>query len=168
MPVNEPAATDAIATGHEHRYRLDRRTLLSGAGAIGAALASSAVLANHHEGHDSHAHEHHAFTGGDLLAAASDCSNKGRRCLAHCITTFQRGDTSLADCAKKVNEMISLCDAFAQQVAMESPYVDGLAKVCSDACRDCEKECRKHAEKHAECRDGADACAALVSAINRM
>ncbi|MEA3275428.1 MAG: hypothetical protein U9Q81_09125 [Pseudomonadota bacterium] len=93
---------------------------------------------------------------------------KGQQCAAHCLVAFQEGDTSLADCARKVNEMLPICKAFSYQLASNSPYVKTLSAVCRQACEDCEVECRKHEDKHVECKDCAEACAQLVSAINRL
>jgi Cys-rich four helix bundle protein (predicted Tat secretion target) len=144
---------------------LSRRALLSGAGALGAALISGASLAADQPGHS---HEHHAPRNPALLDAAGDCADKGKQCLAHCLVAFQEGDTTLADCARKVNEMISICDALSIQVASNSPYVEPLAKVCRQACADCEKACRKHEDTHLECKNCAVACAQIVAAIDAM
>jgi Cys-rich four helix bundle protein (predicted Tat secretion target) len=145
--------------------RISRRKILSGAGAIGAALASG--LAYGADG-SSHEHAHHAPRHTDALDAANQCSQTGRLCLAHCLVSFEEGDTSLATCARSVHNMISLCEAFAAQVASNSKYISGVATVCRTACADCEKECRKHEDDHVECRQCADACAKLVAAIDEM
>lgn len=145
--------------------QISRRKLLSGAGAIGAALAGGLAYAA--DG-SSHEHAHHAPTHPDALDAANQCSQTGRLCLAHCLVSFEEGDTTLATCAQSVHNMISLCDSFAAQVASNSKYIDGIATVCRTACEDCEKECRKHEDDHVECKQCAAACAKLVAAIDEV
>ena len=145
--------------------QISRRKILSGAGAIGAALASGLAYAA--DG-SSHEHAHHAPRHSAALDAANQCSQTGRLCLAHCLVSFEEGDTSLATCARSVHNMISLCDAFAAQVASNSKYINGIATVCRTACADCEKECRKHEDDHVECKQCADACAKLIAAIDEM
>jgi Cys-rich four helix bundle protein (predicted Tat secretion target) len=141
---------------------LDRRTLLAGTGALAAALASGTAFGARDEGHH---HDMHGAASSPALHAAVHCSEQSSLCLAHCIAMFEEGDTSLAECAKSVNQMRSLCDALAAQLTTSSKYVSGMAAVCAEACDDCEAVCRKHADKHDACRNCADACADLVAAI---
>ena len=144
---------------------ISRRKLLASTGAIGAALAGGLAYAADGPGHE---HADHAPRHVDALDAANQCSQMARLCLAHCLVSFEEGDTTLATCARSVHNMIPLCDAFAAQVASNSKYMDGIAKVCRAACADCETECRKHEDDHVECRQCADACATLISAIDQM
>ena len=163
--VGDVTDTALSAPANYEASQISRRKILSGAGAIGAALASG--LAFGADG-SSHEHAHHAPRHTDALDAANQCSQTGRLCLAHCLVSFEEGDTSLATCARSVHNMISLCDAFAAQVASNSKYIGGIATVCRTACADCEKECRKHEDVHVECRQCAEACAKLVAAIDEM
>ena len=144
---------------------LSRRELLAGAGALGALLASGTALAGDAPGHR---HEDHAPRNPRVLEATNDCVVKGQQCVAHCLVAFREGDTTLADCASKVNEMLPICKAFSYQLAANSKYVKALSAVCRQACKDCEKECREHDDKHVECKECADACAQLVKAIDRL
>ena len=144
---------------------ISRRELLAGAGALGAALASGVSLAGDAPGHR---HEDHAPKYPGVLGAVHDCVSKGQQCVAHCLVAFQEGDTTLADCARKVNEMLPICRAFSYQLAGNSPYVKPLSAVCRQVCKDCEEECRKHADAHVECKECGDACAHLVSEIDRL
>lgn len=141
---------------------LSRRELLLGLGAAAALAGSGPALAAMEE----HVHDHskHSAQQPDVLAATNGCLDKGQRCIAHCLVTFQEGDTSLAACAAKVHEMHAICEGFAYLLAANSTYVKAYAGVCAQACRDCEDECRKH-EKHIECKACADACAELVDQI---
>ena len=160
----ETIPTPSASLGHE-TMPISRRKLLSSAGAIGAALASGLAYSADGPGHE---HAKHAPRHPDALDAANECSETARLCLAHCLVSFEEGDTTLATCARSVHSMISLCDAFAAQVGSNSKYVDGIAAVCRTACVDCEKECRKHEDDHVECRQCADACGELISAIDQI
>ncbi|MGD8207521.1 MAG: four-helix bundle copper-binding protein [Thiohalocapsa sp.] len=144
---------------------LSRRSLLTAAGAVGAALATGTSLGGDAPGHR---HEDHAPKSPGVLNAVNDCVVKAQQCIAHCLVAFQEGDNSLADCARKVNEMLPICKAFSYQLAANSPYVTSLSAVCKQACEDCEDECRKHEDKHVECKDCAEACAQVVQAIETL
>ena len=144
---------------------LSRRDLLVGAGALGATFVTGLSSASDAPGHR---HEDHAPKHPDILNAVNDCVIKGQQCVAHCLVAFQEGDTTLADCARKVNEMLPICKAFSYQLASNSPYVKALSAVCRQACKDCEAECRKHEDKHVECKECGEACAALVAAIDHL
>ena len=139
---------------------ISRRDLLIGMGAAAAtAYAGSAVSAM--PGHD---HSKHTAQQPDLLNAINQCTDKGERCIAHCLISFQEGDLELADCASKVHEMQAICGAYSYLLAANSGYSKAYAAVCKQVCVDCEKECRKH-EKHIECKACADACAEVVEQI---
>jgi len=139
---------------------ISRREVLLGIGALAtAAYAGTAVSAM--PGHD---HSKHSAQLPDLLEATSNCLDKGRLCIAHCLTAFREGDVELADCASKVYEMQAICDAFSYLLAANSVYVKAYAPVCEQACKDCEKECRKH-DEHIECKACAEACADIVDQI---
>lgn len=146
-------------------HSISRRTLLVGAGALGATLATGASLAGDAPGHR---HEDHAPKNPGALSAVNDCVVKAQQCAAHCLVAFQEGDTSLADCARKVNEMLPICKAFSYQVAANSPYIKSLSAVCGQACKDCEAECRKHEDKHLECKECAESCAQVIAAIKSL
>lgn len=150
---------------HTRGTTMNRRALLVGAGAMGVALASGVVRAGDMPGHR---HEDHAPKSPDVLRAVNECVVAAQQCSAHCLVAFQEGDTTLADCAKKVNEMLPICKAFSYQLAANSPYVKALSAICMQACEDCEKECRVHEDKHLECKDCAEACARVVAAIKSL
>ena len=157
MPKSEPSRTDQ---SESKPADISRRGLLIGMGAAAAAAyAGNAVSAM--QGHD---HSKHTAQQPDLLDAVFTCTDKGERCIAHCLVSFQEGDLELADCAAKVHEMQAICGAYSYLLAANSSYSKAYATVCKQVCEDCEKECRKH-EKHIECKACADACAALVEQI---
>ena len=137
-----------------------RREILLGIGTAAAATyAGSALSAT-----STHDHSKHIAQQPDLLDAANQCLDKGQRCIAHCLVTYQEGDLELADCAFKVNEMLAVCRAFSYLLAANSEYIKEYARVCEKVCADCEKECRKH-EKHVECKACAQACSDIVALI---
>ena len=139
---------------------MSRRELLIGMGAA-AAAAYAGSAASAMPGHD---HSKHTAQLPGLLDAINDCVDKGERCIAHCLVSFQEGDLELADCAAKVHEMQAICGAYSYLLAANSKYSKAYAAVCKQVCEDCEKECRKH-EKHVECKACADACAEVVDQI---
>lgn len=143
---------------------LSRRDLLIGAGTLGAALASGTAFAGDHAHHD---HAQHAPRHDDLLDATNDCLDKGQRCIAHCMVAFREGDTSLAVCAGKVQEMQAICDAYSFLLTANSGYNKDFAGICKTACQDCATECEKHADEHQECKKCMDACKDVVAAIGK-
>lgn len=138
-----------------------REVLLAMGAAATAAYAGSATAAMPGHDHSKHKPQHE-----DVLDATNECTDKGQRCIAHCLVSFVEGDTELAKCASKVHEMQAICGAFSYLVAANSEYSKEYAKICISACEDCEKVCREH-DEHFECKDCADACAALVKAIKK-
>ena len=146
---------------------ISRRKMLLGMSAVASvAYAGTAVSAMHEHDHSKHKHDHskHSAQLPDVLDAANTCIDKGQRCIAHCLVSFQEGDVSLANCASKVHEMEAICSAFSYLLAANSQYTKAYAEVCAKVCQDCENECRKH-EEHIECKACAEACANLVDQI---
>jgi Cys-rich four helix bundle protein (predicted Tat secretion target) len=139
---------------------LSRRELLLGLGAAATVACASPAMAAMPE----HDHSKHSAQQPDMLDATNACLDKGQRCIAHCLVSFQEGDLQLADCAAKVHEMQAICGAFSYLLAANSSYVRDYADICARVCEDCEKECRKH-EEHIECKACAEACADVVDQI---
>ena len=157
--MTKPESTQTSQNDKKHP-EMSRRELLIGMGAAAAAAyTGSAVSAM--PGHD---HSKHTAQQPGLLNAVNDCVDKGERCIAHCLVSFQEGDLELADCAAKVHEMQAICGGYSYLLAANSTYSKAYAAVCKQVCEDCEKECRKH-EKHVECKACADACAEVVDQI---
>ena len=158
--MSKPESTQTTQNEKKHP-EMSRRELLIGMGAAAAAAyAGSAVSAM--PGHD---HSKHTAQQPALLDAINACVDKGERCIAHCLVSFQEGDTELADCAAKVHEMQAICGAYSYLLAANSKYSRAYAAVCKQVCEDCEKECKKH-EKHVECDACAKACAEVVDQIS--
>lgn len=96
--------------------------------------------------------------------AAADCVRIGEACLQHCLTLLGKGDTSLADCAQMVNQMLAVCRAVGPIADANGKYLRPTAQLCRDICTDCERVCRVHAQHHAICKQCADVCAAVIAA----
>jgi Cys-rich four helix bundle protein (predicted Tat secretion target) len=139
---------------------ISRRDMLLGMSAVAGMAYASSVPAAAKE----HDHSKHATQLTDLNDAVNNCTDKGRRCIAHCLVSFTEGDTELADCASKVHEMMAICGGFAYLVASNSSYTKEYAKICETVCEDCAKECEKH-DQHKECKACADACNDVIDAI---
>jgi Cys-rich four helix bundle protein (predicted Tat secretion target) len=144
----------------EAETNITRRDMLLGMSAVAtmAYAGSASAAAKEHD------HSKHSTQLTDLMDAVNACNDKGRKCVSHCMVSFMEGDTELAACASKVQEMLSVCGGFAYLVASNSSYVKDYARVCEKVCTDCAKECRKH-EKHIECEACANACDDIIDAI---
>ena len=140
---------------------ISRRDMLLGMSAVAGMAYAGSVPAAASKEHD---HSKHSTQLPELMDAVNNCTDKGRRCTAHCMVSFTEGDTELADCASKVQEMMAVCGGFAYLVASNSSYTKDYARVCEKVCADCAKECRKH-EKHIECEACANACDDIIDAI---
>jgi Cys-rich four helix bundle protein (predicted Tat secretion target) len=156
MPDPKPST----ATDESSSHNISRRDILLGLGTV-AAVAYAETTVSAMKGHD---HSKHSAQLPDLLNATNRCLDKGQRCIAHCLVSFQEGDLELADCAAKVHEMQAICAAFSYLLTANSGYLKAYAGVCTQVCEDCEKECRKH-DEHIECKACADACAEVVDQI---
>jgi Cys-rich four helix bundle protein (predicted Tat secretion target) len=152
---------DPFSVNHEEPGPgISRREMLLGMGAA-AAMAYTGNAASAMPGHD---HSRHTAQLPGLLNATNDCLDKGQRCIAHCLVSFQEGDLELADCAARVHEMQAVCGAFSYLLAANSDYIKAYTGICEQVCKDCEQECMKHKE-HVECRACAEACIEVVDQI---
>lgn len=149
----------------ENNELVSRRNILKGFGLF-AAAASSGLSLNTLAASTEHDHAHHVHTVDLALQRvidhAMDCIKKGEMCNQHCIELFKTGDTSVANCAESVQEMLASCTAMSKLAAYNSKHLKAMMKVCISVCEDCEKECKKHADKHAECKACANSCADCI------
>lgn len=97
-----------------------------------------------------------------LVDAAKRCGRVGDICLKHCIRLTRAGDTSLADCMLAVQAMLPVCSTMGQLAGQDAKRLKNMARLCADVCADCEDECRKHEFHHRECKNCAEACAAMI------
>jgi Cys-rich four helix bundle protein (predicted Tat secretion target) len=158
---------------------MSRRDVVLGAAALATAAATARIAtAAEHEGHKTGAGAgtaEHKYTepkrykkNAALVAAADECIARGQACISHCFETFLNGDTTMAECALSVEQMLRVCDAMAYLSAFDSKSLKPMAQACIAVCEDCEKECRVHEEHQKACRDCADACAALIKEARKV
>lgn len=161
----------------QSRLPMSRRDVVLGAAALAtAATTARMAAAAEHEGHrtgapaaarkytESVRYKKNAA----LVAAANECVARGQACISHCFETFLDGDTTMAECAVSVEQMLRVCNAMAYLAALDSKSLRPMAQACIAVCEDCEKECRVHEEHQKECRDCADACAALIQEAKKV
>lgn len=144
-----------------------RRALLKGAVVASAAIAagsSSSVFAAKHD----HSHMQHGNPNSEVIDATMSCMKNGQACLDHCIELFKAGDTSVANCADKVTEMLAMCTAMSQMASYQSRHLAKLAKVCIETCKDCKKACEEHADKHQACKNCAESCKECIKACEKI
>ena len=152
---------------------INRRDLLAGAGALAGMAAAAPAFAGSHDEHAGHKKASYskaraAKAHPEIVEAVDACLRSGRICLSHCLETFREGDTTMADCAFAVEQMLQVCGATEALATYDSKHMKGMAAVCIDVCEDCEKECREHEEHQPECKDCADACAAVVKELKKL
>ena len=139
---------------------VSRRDILLGMG----AAATFAYTGTSNAAMSEHDHSKHSPQNTEILDASIACVDKAQRCIAHCLVSFQEGDTELADCASKAHEMKEICSAFSYLLSANSSYIKEYARISDKVCQDCSEECRKH-DKHHECKACADACDEIIDAI---
>lgn len=103
-----------------------------------------------------------------LARAASECVRAGEACLQHGLELLAKGDTSIADCAKMVTQMLAVCRAVGPIVDARGKYVPAMAQLCLAVCTDCAEACRKHAEHHAVCKACMEACEKSAAAAKAL
>ena len=142
---------------------LTRRDVLKGVMAATATMAAGSVLAaGEHMNHQGHQKTP------EVVRTALHCIRDGEACLDHCIDLFKSGDTSVADCADTVVEMLAMCNALMKMASAKSKHLSAVAKVCAAVCKDCKKECEKHADKHAACKACAKSCEECIKACEKI
>ena len=104
----------------------------------------------------------------EVMAAISECLRDGEVCLAECLRLLGKGDTSMADCSKGVNQMLAVCGAVPALAAADSPRLRSLLEVCAAVCEDCEAACLPHVGHHPECAACAASCRRCAAACRAM
>jgi len=161
-----------------------RRTVALGALLLAAPATAAAQIwpfrrQQNDEAQDGGGHEHHqhhgevpdrALSAEDAAAvrALSACQSVGETCLSHCIAVLATGDASMAACARAVREMLAVCRASETLILTRSAFAGQQLALCREACAACRAECLPHAEHHATCGACAEACAAVIVAIDAL
>ena len=153
-----------MSSRNKEQPGISRRDLLVGMGLTAMAYTPVASAMQHE--HGKHDHSKHKPQQESVLESVNVCLDRGQRCIAHCLTMFQEGDTSVADCAAKVHEMQAICGGFSYLLASNSTHIKSMSALCLAVCEECAEECRKH-DQHHECRECAEACEATVAAIKK-
>lgn len=147
---------------------LTRRGALMGATSLGLVALTSPALADSHSPHEYAASAVNPATQHrSLVLAALECVGIGQMCLQHCFQQFAAGDTSLAACAMRNQEMTAACEALATLGAASSAQLTDFAQVCIAICKACEDECRKH-HHHAICIETAEACVKTIAECEKL
>jgi len=94
------------------------------------------------------------------------CSATATQCLSFCIESLAAGDTSMAECARSVRDVMVLCEASKELIYARSPNTRALLTLCRQVCANCQKTCEVHAMHHSICRACAQACETAVNAMN--
>jgi len=141
-----------------------RRNLILGATTL-AATASLGLSTNAEAAMD-HKHMHHAISADrqKIIDTTLDCVKNGQVCIQHCIDMFKMKDTSMADCADNVQQMLATCTALSQLASFNSKHLKDFAKTCIKVCKDCKDTCDEHADKHVECKACSDSCKDCIDA----
>lgn len=147
-----------------------RRQVLKTAAAVAAVVGSGVAVAADHSSHMEHNHDMHSSNANntDLVMAANHCVMMGDACLEHCVELFKSGDTSVANCADKVMEMLAMCASLSKMAAYNSSHLPKLAALCMAVCKDCKEECEKHAKHHEACKRCAESCGECIKACEKV
>lgn len=149
----------------DEKFDPERRNLLIGAGALGLGTLAAAAMGPF--AGVAMAEEKSGGKRGALIDAIHGCLKTGESCIAHCLDSFKAGDTSMADCAASVTELLAFCAAHVRMASLDSKHLKEMSALAIKVCGDCEKECRKH-EKHPPCKACADACAACIKECKKV
>lgn len=143
-----------------------RRNMMKSLVATSAVLAAAPALSKMDHSH--HQHMNMGTLNKALIKIANECAQHGDECIDHCIELFKTGDTSLANCADTVNEMIVMCRALAKMATYQSEDLKAVAKICISVCQRCVDECSKHEDKHPNCKACADSCRECIKECKKI
>jgi Cys-rich four helix bundle protein (predicted Tat secretion target) len=128
-----------------------RRELIAALG--GLAVAGSLTGADAQSAGEMHPPKYKT-----LEESTSKCVATGEDCLRHCLGMMSMKDTSMADCANMVVQLIAACHALQTLASVNSTFTPSFAKNVGAVCSACERECRKFYDKYTVCKACADAC----------
>ena len=140
-------------------------SIVTVAGCQAGAQGSSAKDAQAKSAAGEHAHKMGAVAPSPLTdksqalaKSASDCILTGEACLEHCLRVLASGDTSMADCARSVQQLLAVCRASMSLAAMGSEFTAEIAALCAKACGACAENCQPHIAHHQECKACYESC----------
>lgn len=126
---------------------------------------ATVVAAPAHDGHDGH--DDHLSPAHAVLSASGACARTGQLCLAHCLVVLGQGDTTIAECAQAVSDMLAVNRAVAELAAAGSRHLKAQLAVAIEVNERCKVACDTHADKHPTCRDCAEACGDALLAYTK-
>ena len=83
----------------EADHGISRRDVLLGLGTAAATMAYSGNVMAAMPGHD---HSKHSAQHTNVLDASNNCTDKGTRCISHCLVAWTESDLELAAVQKKL------------------------------------------------------------------
>lgn len=106
-----------------------------------------------------------------LLDALAKCISAGEVCQAHCVEELGKGNVSMANCNRRVHEMLAMCRATQTLAALESTLLAQAAATCAAACKACAEACGEHKAHfahgmHQACKDCMESCQACEKACS--
>lgn len=153
---------------------MDRREFVSAAALVGLVAASKAAGAEPAAAPTSpHQLPSSATSAAEgLAAAARACTSAAEACVRHCSTELAAGNKSMADCNYASHATIAVSGAMASLATLRSARVADLFGATVATASACAKACREHEKHfamgmHLECKACAEACEALVAAVQK-
>ena len=139
-------------------------TAMAAATAMGAGIANAAEDNAGHSAHKGHVQKNHHE---DLVKSASHCAMLAEQCVKVCYDTLEAGDKSMAECGRKLEELIATCKGIEKMAIYDSAHLKEMAKLTTKVCEDSEKECLKHKE-HKQCADCAVSCRECIELCKKV
>lgn len=109
----------------------------------------------------------------EVADTASTCVRTGEACVAHCTDELAKGNTSMANCNKRVHEMLAMTRAMQTLAASKSELAKRHAAICADACKACAAACLEHKDHwghgmHLACKACYEACVACEQSCRKL
>jgi len=156
---------------------MERRDFVkTGLAGVGASLAVSGAMANHHKGgHEGHGKKAMVMTPAadpklqKVAETANHCVLVASACIAECNRALAAGEKGMAECQEAVLSMVSVCEATAENATMRlapEKLLNQLVQACADFCEYCGDACEPHAEHYAECKNCMESCRECAEACN--
>jgi len=171
IPANGFVWSESSIRGKLRPMAMQRRELLIGAGAAIATATAGQALAAQHQGHGDHekhgkqdAHATPPTPARVVFDNSVALGVLGELCITFCFEHIPK-DTALLECAITAKEMIAVNAAVGELAVMDSPRLGGVARAALAVYDNCEEVCRKHEAHHEICRQCADQCTVIKTAI---
>lgn len=147
---------------------MDRREAITTVGAAAVAAAAVTTLgagvASAEQGHKGHVQENRNE---ELVKSASHCAMLAEQCVKVCYDQLEAGDKSMAECGRKLEELIATCNAIEKMAIYNSVNLKEMAKLTAKVCEESENECLKHKD-HKQCVDCAKACRECIEQCKKI